>query len=203
MLIHYERLLTLAIWISLADIVDICWLILDVNCRDLLFPTLIVNYLWSLWEANKQELSSDISVIRPPFNKKEEFCLMSWQEEAVFCCTFFKANRWDESFRVREDCQRNLFTDSFVRDFVFAGECVSTPRAVFLTQPFMFCPYVNTFWLKHISPYTSLILLQFSHRLHFSAANNFMTDLCSSLNHSNWFATGLNSLKINISARLK
>ena len=47
----------------------------------------------------------------------------------------------------------------------------------------MFSPLVNICLPKHVSRYTSHILLSISHGFHFWTTKNLMTDLCSRLKH--------------------
>ena len=49
------------------------------------------------------------SYLRRSFNKKCEFCLLIWQQEALFIATLFSRNfNCDGSFHVSEDCQHDL-----------------------------------------------------------------------------------------------
>ena len=66
----------------------------------------------------------------------------------------------------------------------------------------IFSPFVNIFWLKHVSLYTSHILLKISHGLHFSATKIFLTELFLKLKPFVWFGAISSKLK-NISSRLE
>ena len=87
------------------------------------------------------------------------------------------------------------------------SQCFTFSWTVFSTQvrsgKLILSPFVNIFPLRHASPYISHILLEISHGLHFSAAKDLMTDLCSSQEDSIRFATILNCIKTNIFVRRK
>ena len=95
-------------------------------------------------------------------------------------------------------CAWNFFLYRRVGDFLLYGLFFSVKVVVENTK---FSPFVSIFKLEQSPPYTSQILLQISHDLHFPATEDLVTDLCSSQEYSVWLTVIFNSLKTNIRMR--
>ena len=121
----------------------------------------------------------------------------------VYSWNFFKEINSNVSFHITEDCQHPLLYWLLCLEFFYFLEshCVSTSWAVSLTQACcgvsIFSSFVKIFLTK------TCFSVHIAHGLHFLAYQNFMMDLCLSLEHSIWFAPNLNKLETNIFVRLE
>ena len=120
---------------------------------------------------------------RGSFNKLGEYCLRTWQWEALFTVAFSVS----KSIVMGRFMSRNIpfFIECCARNFFFIGESVSFHSIDFSTQDpsnkTIYSPFANVFQQGNSSLYTAHILPSISYSLQFSVVKILITDLSSSL----------------------
>ena len=126
----------------------------------------------------------------------------------VHSWTFFKEINSNEPRRL--SAWPSLLTVTTWTFSLLLSQCISSPWTVFLMQTHsskaMFSPFVNIFWLKHASLYTSHILHAFLckfYTVYSSLPTKIWWQTSIQAWSTVWFAPILNSLKITVFMRLK